>query len=134
MKNFILTFLLFFSVVIGASAQVHTFRTTGYYEKHKYSWGWGNWTGRQDSNMTLTINYNTDVVTIYSPKTQVYRIYRYGGTYKDNDGDVTAEFKFYDQDGDRGTMRLVIRNSTGKSQIYIDFANVCWAYDVVRTN
>ena len=83
--------------------------------------------------MNIIINLNTDVVTIYSPRTQVYRIYEYSGTTRDSDGDVTATFYFYDQDNDRGTMRLVIR-ANGQSQLYIDFANVMWAYDVYRTN
>lgn len=133
MKKFLTLIVLFLGIVIGVNAQVQTYRTTGYYEKKLYSWGWGNWSAKQQSNMNIVINLNTDVVTIYSPRTQVYRIYEYSGTTRDNDGDVTATFYFYDQDNDRGTMRLVIR-ANGQSQLYIDFANVMWAYDVYRTN
>ena len=133
MKNFLLTIILFLSVFVTANAQVQTYRTTGYYEKHLYSWGWGSWSDKKVTYMNIVINLTTDVVTIYSSRTQVYRIYQYSGTTRDNDGDTTATFKFIDQDNDRGTMRLVIRAS-GQSQIYIDFANVMWAYDVYRTN
>ena len=126
-------FILFVFNIVAINAQILTFRTTGYYERQKYDWGWGNWSSKQASNMNIIINLNTDVVTIYSPRTQVYRIYEYSGTTKDSDGDVTATFYFYDQDNDRGTMRLVIR-ANGQSQLYIDFANVMWAYDVYRTN
>ena len=133
MKKFLVLIVLFLGIIISVNAQVQTYRTTGYYEKKLYSWGWGNWSSKQQSNMNIVINLNTDVVTIYSPRTQVYRIYEYSGTTKDGDGDVTATFYFYDQDNDRGTMRLVIR-ANGQSQLYIDFANIMWAYDVYKTN
>ena len=83
--------------------------------------------------MNIVINLNNDVVTIYSPKTQIYSIYKYLGTKKDSDGDITMTYKFYDQDLDFGNMRLMIRKN-GQSQIYIDFSNISWAYDVIRTN
>lgn len=133
MKKFLIVFMMLVGFVVSANAEILTFKTTGYYERTHYSWGWGSWSNKQSSNMNIVINLNTDVVTIYSPRTQVYRIYQHAGNYTDSDGDYTMEYKFYDQDGDRGTMRLVIRRS-GNSQIYIDFANVSWAYDVYRTN
>lgn len=133
MKKFIILTVLFLGIAISANAQVQTYRTTGYYEKKLYSWGWSNWSSKQQSNMNIVVNMNTDVVTIYSPRTQVYRVYEYLGTVRDSDGDTTVSLKFIDQDNDRGTMRLVIR-ANGQSQIYIDFANIMWAYDVYRTN
>lgn len=131
MKRILFTLFLLFSFTLISNAQIMQFKTTGYYERTHYSWGWGNWSSKKDSNMNITINLSTDVITIYSPRTQIYYIYQYNGTYTDSDGDTTAEYKFYDQDSDRGTMRLVIRRN-GKSQIYIDFANISWAYDVYR--
>lgn len=133
MKKFIILTVLFLGIVISVNAQIQTYRTTGYYEKKLYSWGWSNWSSKQQSNMNIVVNMNTDVVTIYSPRTQVYRVYEYLGTTRDSDSDTTVSLKFIDQDNDRGTMRLVIR-ANGQSQIYIDFANVMWAYDVYRTN
>lgn len=131
MKKFLFLLLILFGIALTSSAQVQNFRTTGYYERTHYSWGWGSWSSRKSSNMLITINLSTDIITIYSPRKQTYYIYQYVDTYRDSDGDLTAEYKFYDQDGDRGTMRLVVRSS-GKSQIYIDFANISWAYDVYR--
>ena len=126
-------FILFIFNIVAINAQILTFRTTGYYERQKYDWGWGNWSSKQASNMNIVINLNNDVVTIYSPTTQIYNIYKYIGTKKDSDGDITMTYKFYDQDLDFGNMRLMIRKN-GQSQIYIDFSNISWAYDVIRTN
>ena len=116
---------------ITASAQVINFRTTSYTYKQKNGYSWSNWAPYESSNMRITMNLNTDVVTIYSPKIQMYRVINYVGTYVDSDGDQVAEYKFIDQDGDRGTMRLMIRQN-GKSEMYIQFANVIWVYTVIR--
>ena len=126
-------FILFVFNIVAINAQILKFRTTGYYERQKYDWGWENWSSKQASNMNIVINLNNDVVTIYTPKTQIYNIYKYIGTKKDSDGDITMTYKFYDQDLDFGNMRLMIRKN-GQSQIYIDFSNISWAYDVIRTN
>ncbi len=128
-----LLFLLMLFISITCNAQVWRFKTTGYYQRALTSYGWSDWSNCQYSNMNITINLGTDVITIYSPKRQTYYIYKHSRTYTDSDGDTTAEYKFYDQDGDRGTLRLVVRSNC-KSQIYIDFANVSWAYDVYRIN
>lgn len=130
MKKF-LTMLVLMITTISASAQVLNFRTTSYTHKEKTSYGWTEWAPYEYSNMRVAINLDTDIVTIYSPRTQYYKIISYDGTYTDSDGDQTARYKFYDQDGDRGIMRLVVRRS-GKSEIYIDFANIMWVYSVVR--
>lgn len=80
--------------------------------------------------MYLTINLNTDIVTVYSPVTQYYKIIDYTGTYRDGNATV-AEYKFFDQDGDRGTLSLVI-TATNESHVYIRFANIQWCYRVIR--
>lgn len=131
MKRLLVALLLTLTV-FAASSQVLGFRTTSYQERQLTGYGWTGWSSPQGSNMTLTIDLDNDIVKIYSPRTQTYRIISYEGTYMDSDGDQTAKYKFIDQDGDRGTMRLVMRRN-GKSEVYIDFANVMWVYSVVRT-
>lgn len=80
--------------------------------------------------MYLTINLNTDIVTVYSPVTQIYKVTDYVGTYREGDSTV-VEYRFIDQDGDKGTMHLVQKDS-GTSFVYIRFANIQWAYIVKR--
>lgn len=128
----ILVFLMLTICVVTASAQVLNFRTTSYTYKENHGYGWTNWAPYESSNLKVTMNLNTDMVTIYSPKTQYYKITSYDGAYTDSDGDKTIKYRFIDQDGDYGTMRLVMRRS-GKSEIYIDFANIMWVYSVIRT-
>lgn len=127
----ILLVLLFSIISLTTFSQTIKFETTSYTYKIRDGYSWSKWAPYQSSSMLLTMDLDRDLVTIYSPKTQVYKIVDYSGTYTDNDGDSTMEFKFVDQDGDRGTMRLMQRRS-GKSEIYIQFANVIWVYSVIR--
>lgn len=80
--------------------------------------------------MLLTIDLTNDIVTVYSPNIQRYKVYAVGNFYYESNAQV-QEYKFIDQDGDSGTLKLVMR-TTGRSEVYIQFANIIWAYIVVR--
>ena len=118
--------------VVAASAQVQYYRSTGYAQADVYNgrYVWGEW---KSSNVTITLNLNTDIITIYSPRTQIYRVISVGDAYVDESGGRQVPFKVIDQDGDRGTIRLRIE-ANGNSQIYVDFSNIAWVYNVVRTS
>lgn len=127
----LLTLLVLVIAAITVSAQVINFETTSYTYKTYNGYSWSKWAPYQSSDMLVTMDIDRDLVIIYSPRTQIYKIVNYSGTYTDNDGDSTMEFRFIDQDNDRGVLRLVQRRS-GKSEIYIDFANITWCYSVIR--
>ena len=133
MKKLLLFLMLFISTT--AFSQVYTYRTTAYaYQQvNSYDGKWMEWSDWQDSDMSVVINFNTDVVTIYSPTKQIYKITEFIRNYTDSSGGKQVEFAFIDQDGDKGHMRLRIEKN-GNSQIYIDFNNVRWCYNVRRTN
>ena len=130
MKRLLLMMLLCI-ISITSFAQIINFETTSYTYKTYNGYTWSKWAPYQSSSMLITIDIDRDLVIIDSPKTQIYKITDYVGMYTDNDGDTTMEFKFIDQDRDRGTMRLVQRRN-GKSEIYIDFANVIFVYSIRR--
>lgn len=115
---------------ITTNAQTYYYKTFQFAYKQVNSYGnWSNWTDWEDSNLYVTIDFDSDVVKIYSSDTQVYRITQYVKKYTDEYGGKQTEFRFIDQDGDRGTMRLRIEKS-GTSQIYIQFADVMWVYNI----
>ena len=130
MKRLLLAMLLCI-ISITSFAQVINFETTSYTYKTYNGYSWSKWAPYQSSSMLLTMDIDRDLVIIYSPRTQIYKIVDYKGSYTDKDGDATMEFKFIDQDNDRGTMRLMQRRN-GKSEVYIQFADVIWVYSVVR--
>lgn len=138
LKKIVLSLMLIFAISIissqNANAQVYTYKTTQYAENKKNSDGnWTEWSDWMDSDMSMVINFNTDVVTIYSPTTQRYKITKFIRNFTDSSGGQQVEFAFTDQDGDRGRMRLRIETN-GNSQIYIEFSNIMWCYNVRRTN
>lgn len=115
------------------SAQVYTYRTTEYaYQQTDSNGNWKEWSDWEESNMLVTINFSTDIVNIYSSKTQTYYIKEHIRSYTDSSGGKQIEFAFIDQDNDWGHMRLRIEVN-GNSQIYIDFNNIRWCYNVTRT-
>ena len=135
MKKFLFVLMLMLGFTFtSANAQVQYYRTTAYDEARVYNgpYVWSDW---QKSDRTLVINLNTDVITIYSPRIQIYRVYgtaNNGNAYTDSSGGTNIKFYVIDQDGDRGEVRLRIERN-GNSQIYVDFNNVAFVWNVVRT-
>ena len=76
-------------------------------------------------------DFNNDVIYIYSDKTQIYKVLYQEENPYDSSGQQ-VKFRVLDQDGDYGHIRLRIENN-GNSQIYVDFNNVSWVYNVKRT-
>lgn len=133
MKKLFLIALMIIGIAITANAQVQRYRSTAFACKTINAYGtWNDWTDWQSSNLLITIDLTNDVVKIYSQVTQTYYITEYLRNFTDNSGGKQIEFKFIDQDQDRGHMRLRVETN-GNSQIYIEFANCMWVYNVVRT-
>lgn len=128
-----LLLLVFLFIGVSVSAQVIKFRTVAYSE-NRYDFNlqrWNGWSDWEKSNMLLTVDLQNDVIKVYSPTPQIYRVYESGESYYDSDGDLNILFNFIDQDYDKGVVRLLQRRS-GSSEIYIEFLNVRWCYRVLR--
>jgi hypothetical protein len=131
MKKFLMI-LAFLACIVAVKAETAYYQTTEFAYKSKNTFGfWGSWTDWESSSILVVFNSDDNVVTIHSPSTQVYRLTGHVRTYKDNDGGKTTEFTFVDQDGDRGHMRLRITQD-GTAQLYIDFNDIMWVYNLVR--
>lgn len=125
-------FVMLFGTNINANCQTYYYKTYEFAIKYKNSNGvWGNWSDWQKSNMVLTIDLDTDVITVYSEKRQIYSVLEAMGTYTDESGGRQTKFYVVDQDGDLGYVRLRIEKN-GNSQVYIDFNDVMWVYNVRR--
>ena len=133
MKKFLLVILM---AVIGftASASSLWFRAYSYAIKYKNEYNRNNsqgWSSFQKCNVDIEFKVDDDFIVIYSNKTQIYGIYGDAGEYNDNSGGKQKGFYVIDQDYDKGMIRLRIARD-GTSQIYIDFDDVGWVYNVVR--
>lgn len=127
MKKILVSIVFIILGFVPIQAQIYYYKAFQFSCKETY----GNWIDWQPTDILITINLSSDVVNIYSNKTQIYKIVKYVKNYTDTSGGRQIEFKFIDQDYDRGTMRLRTETN-GNSQMYIDFANVMWVYNLVR--
>ena len=130
MKKILLILMVMFSVN-AVAADIYIYKTTAFAMKQVVNGRWTDWSDWEKSDMYVTINMDNDVIKIFSPGTQVYKITDYIRKYTDSSGGEQVEYRFIDQDGDRGALRLRIEKN-GNSQLYIDFADVMWVYNVKR--
>jgi len=115
---------------ISAFSQVIWYKASSFAHHQKSSSGyWMDWTDWFSCDINMKIDWDNDYIIIYSKTTQKYIVTEYGGQVQDSDGGTQAFFKVIDQDYDRGIIRLRIEES-GNSQIYIDFNDVGWVYNV----
>lgn len=116
------------SVNARTNDNVQYYKAYQYTQKMSYQSEFDAWSKVE---IPIVFNLTTDQIIIYSQRIQTYYIYKYE-KYISNEGRQAVRFYFIDQDSDRGSCRLVIR-ADGTSQIYIDFSNISWVYNVVRT-
>ncbi len=128
----IFLYILFSILALTSVAETQWYNSKSYAYRYENDYGyWTDWTDWLSCDINIKIDTNEDVVVIYSNKTQIYVVYETGDSWTDSSGGQQVSFKVIDQDYDKGTMRLRIE-SNGNSQIYIDFANVSWVYNVRR--
>ena len=133
MKKFLVILMM---TVIGFTASANSlwFRAYSYAIKYKTDYNRNNskgWSNFQKCNVDIEFKMDDDFIVIYSNKTQIYAIYEDAGTYTDAEGGKQQGYYVLDQDYDKGMIRLRIARD-GTSQLYVDFNDVGWVYNVVR--
>lgn len=127
----IMTCLLMFSTATAGSIW---FNAYSYSIKYKNEYNRNNstgWSKSEKCNVAIEFKIDDDIIVIYSNKTQIYGIYEDAGTYTDSEGGKQQGYYVLDQDYDKGMIRLRIAPD-GTSQLYVDFNDVGWVYNVVR--
>lgn len=133
MKKWLIAFALIIVTALSSSAENQWYRATSYAYKYTNAYGnWTEWTDWMSCNINICFDMDDDVITIYSNKTQIYVITDIKGSGSDHQGGQYVAYRVIDQDYDYGTIRLRVE-SNGNSQLYVDFANVMWVYNVRRT-
>lgn len=132
----IMTLSLAFSTM-NTNAQTYNtqwYKTTAFscQTYNYYTNTWNDWSAWEKSSVNIKFDLNNDIIVIYSPKTQVYSLFNVGSPFNDVNGGQQIKFSAYDDEGIRVDIRLRIERN-GNSQIYIDYANIRWVYNVIRT-
>lgn len=133
MKKILFTFLITLCC-LTMNAQIQTYKATSYAyaEINQYSgrYSWSDWF---ECDVSVVFDLQRDIITIYSKSTQYYSILTTGTSSTDSLGGKQVSFKVVDQDDDIGTLRLRVEKN-GNSQLYVDFNNVAWCYNLIRTS
>ena len=131
-KQLLLLLLLIGSV---SYAQVIKFKSTSISTKIKSeSTGrWSSWSKYEETEVLITIDLDDNRVRIFSKSEQEYDIIKYYDKEIDADGDETLKFYCVNEDGRKCYVRFVILNSkNGQRQLYIDFADLMWMYNIYK--
>lgn len=117
-----------YSQVIKCKADAISIKT-----KNEYTDMWSDWSKWETVDILITIDPNNDRIKVFSKKDQVYDIIKSYGESYDNDGDKTIKWQCVNEDGLKCTVRLVkLISQGGKSQLYIDFADMMWVYNIYK--
>lgn len=120
------------SLSLVQAQDIQWFKATSLSYRYINDYGnWTNWSKWEKCDVKIKFELDEDWIVIYSNKTQVYKVIQLVDPPYDATGN-TIKFQVIDGDGDYGFVRLRIENN-GNSQLYVDFENVSWVYNVIRT-
>lgn len=128
----ILIVIMFGLFCVGAvQAQTQWFKATELAIKVVNNGNWTKWSDWESVDINIKFDLSNDLIIIYSQEIQVYKVLEQVKSPYDSNG-TQVKFKVLDQDYDKGFLRLRVENN-GNSQIYIDYADISWVYNVIRT-
>lgn len=131
MRKLLIVFFIFCFSFVSAEDKIVYYQTTEFAMKQIENNKWSDWSKWEESGLVVTFNMTKDIITIYSPKIQIYNIKEYCGHKTDKYGGSQVTFNFIDNDGYKGVIRLRIEKN-GNSQLYIEFSNIMWVYNVIK--
>lgn len=128
----ILIVIMFGLFCVGAvQAQTQWFKATELAIKVVNNGNWTKWSDWESVDINIKFDLSNDLIIIYSQEIQIYKVLEQVKSPYDSNG-TQVKFKVLDQDYDKGFLRLRVENN-GNSQIYVDYADISWVYNVVRT-
>lgn len=131
MKKFLILFsFLLVSLTSFAQSEQWYQATSFAYKTTNYYGNWSNWSDWEYSSVKIKFETNKDIIVIYSKEIQAFAIYKQLTPPYDPTGTQVA-FAAYDGDGVKCHIRLRIENN-GNSQIYCEYSNICYVYNVKR--
>ncbi|MDR3297679.1 MAG: serine protease [Prevotellaceae bacterium] len=117
----------------GASANedIVKLRSTECSLRYKVDGRWNKWSAWEDASVLIVIDGGKERVSIYSAEEQVYDIIDTEEERTDEDGDDVLSLFCVDKDGKKCGVRLVaIRGSNERLQLYVNYSDMSWVYNV----
>jgi hypothetical protein len=124
--------LVLLTLSSAAFGQVYKMKSSSFASKYQINdYKWSEWSEASESSVLITIDLNKQRITIYSQTKQVYDIAENEGKTTDDDGDDFYSYYCVNEDGLTCRIRLAKLNSqNGRNQIYVDFSDMKWMYNV----
>jgi hypothetical protein len=132
MKRLLLT-SLFLLLVLPVFGQIVKCKANGVSLKtyNENSRKWSDWSKWEDTDILVLFDFTAGRIKVFSKEDQVYDIIQYYEPTYDKDGDKVTKWLCINDNGARCELRHVKLNSNGgKSQLYIDFADVMIVYNI----
>lgn len=126
MKRVVFSLMFLLLSAVAVQSQTYWYKATSFAIKFE-GYDWSDW---ERVNVKIEFDLDDDFITIYSKETQVYKVREILEPPYDSDGEQ-VKFEVIDQDFDTGHLRLRIQDN-GQSQLYVDFSDVSWVYNVKR--
>ncbi len=124
-----LLLLLTISLASYADGPVDKFRSVEFaYTLCDADKNWQGWSEWEPSNLLIIVDQGAHTIAIYSDPTQNYQIHDTKNSV-DNEQNNVCTFTCVDGDGARCHIRFVM-NDVG-SQLYVDYSNAIYVYNVV---
>lgn len=129
MKQVVLL-VLFAIISSNAFSQVLKFRSYSFSIKYQERNTWSKWSEPEETSVLIVFNLDKERVSIFSKETQEYDIIE---TYKkviDRDGDEVFRYVCIDKNGLRCNIRWIYLKSQTRWQVYVDYKDMMWMYNV----
>lgn len=118
-----------------AIGQIAKFKSTSLSlrTKNESTGNWTKWSDLEKVELLIVLDIQNDRVKIYSREEQVYDIIKYYEKEVDYQSDETMRMLCIDREGLKCNIRFVKLNSqNGRHQLYVDFADVMWMYNIFK--
>ncbi|MFN5415791.1 MAG: hypothetical protein ACK5B9_01965 [Flavobacteriia bacterium] len=95
------------------------------------NYDWSDWSEWEETTVLITIDVAKERITIYSKETQIYDVAENEGTSVDKEGDEIMSFYCIDDEGVAVRVKIVTLHSRdGNTQLYVEYSNMKWVYNV----
>ena len=132
-KIFILSLILFL-FYNTCDAQVYKLRAYEFsYKTYSYYSGWSEWSDWSNCQILVVVDIDNYRIKIYSQSEQEYDIIETESEQTDYKGNKTTKMVAIDKDGSRCNVRIRTDVNLNK-QLYIDYSDMMWVYNVYNLN
>lgn len=135
-KTFKILALLIFSLMFYNRCDAQVYKLRAYEISYKYydnNYGWTDWSEWEKCNILITVDLYEMRIKIYSDVEQEYDIIETTNDENDIYGNSTVKCVAVDKYGLKCNVRIVNDKYSNK-QIYIDYLDIHWVYNVYSLN